>query len=213
MSSRLAYWTASSSFPHGWMSHTHLRLNVTQTDPNSLPLPSRSLPASGQPTHWIFFFSLKNFSSYYLNLLFIYLFKLRWVLVAARGIFVAACGIFSCGMRTFSCGMRTLSCSMQVGSSSPTRDRTWAPCIGSAESYPLDHQQSPSYWIFCSLLLKPKPGSHPWFLAFSHLSVTSSLSTSLLHHSHPPSQRNHPFSTGLVQRPSNWSIWFHLASS
>ena len=105
MSSRLAYWTASSSFPHGWMSHTHLRLHVTQTDPNSLPLPSRSLPASGQPTHWIFFFSLKNFSSYYLHLLFIYLFKLRWVLVAARGIFVAACGIFSCGMRTFSCGM------------------------------------------------------------------------------------------------------------
>ena len=30
-----------------------------------------------------------------------------------------------------------------MGSSSPTRKRTWAPCIGSAESYPLDHQGSP----------------------------------------------------------------------
>ena len=33
-----------------------------------------------------------------------------------------------------SCGMRTLSCSMRVGSSSLTRDRTQAPCMGSAES-------------------------------------------------------------------------------
>ena len=33
------------------------------------------------------------------------------------GSFVAACGIFSCGMH--------------AGSSSPTRDRTRAPCIGS----------------------------------------------------------------------------------
>ena len=30
----------------------------------------------------------------------IYLFSLRWVLVAARGIFVVACGIFSCGIPT-----------------------------------------------------------------------------------------------------------------
>ena len=42
---------------------------------------------------------------------------------------VAACGLVSCGMRT--------------ESSSPARDRTQAPCIGSAESYPLDHQGSP----------------------------------------------------------------------
>ena len=45
-----------------------------------------------------------------------YLFWLRWVLVAA-------CGIFSCGMRT-------LSCSMHVGSSSPTRNRTQPPSLG-----------------------------------------------------------------------------------
>ena len=43
----------------------------------------------------------------------------------------------------FSCGMRTLSCGMHVGSSSLTRGRTWAPCTGSVESYPLDHQGSP----------------------------------------------------------------------
>ena len=33
-----------------------------------------------------------------------------------------------------SCGMWTLSCGMHVGSSSLTKDRTRAPCLGSAES-------------------------------------------------------------------------------
>ena len=35
-----------------------------------------------------------------------------------------------------------------VGSSSLTRDWTWAPCAGSTESEPLDHQDSPeaSFW-------------------------------------------------------------------
>ena len=62
---------------------------------------------------------------FYLN----YLFRLCWVLVAA-------CGIFSWGIRT-------LSCSMHAGSSSLTRDQTRAPCIGSTDSYQLDHQGSP----------------------------------------------------------------------
>ena len=69
--------------------------------------------------------------------LFIYLFWLRQVLVAACRIFVAACGLLSCGMQTLSCGMH-------AGFSSPTRDGTQAPCIGSMESYPLDHQGSPT---------------------------------------------------------------------
>ena len=42
-----------------------------------------------------------------------------------------------------SCGMQTLSCGVHVRSSSLIRDRTWDPCIGSAESYPLRHQGSP----------------------------------------------------------------------
>ena len=33
------------------------------------------------------------------------------------------------------------------GSGSLTRDRAWAPCIGSTESYPLDHQESPYNWF------------------------------------------------------------------
>ena len=37
---------------------------------------------------------------------------------------------------------------MHAGSSSPTRDRTQAPCIGSMESYPLDHQGSPPHPCF-----------------------------------------------------------------
>ena len=40
--------------------------------------------------------------------------------------------------------MRTLSCGMHVGSCSLTRDPTQTSCIGSTESYPLDHQGSPT---------------------------------------------------------------------
>ena len=50
------------------------------------------------------------------NYLFIWLHQ---VLIAACGIFLVAGGLFQ---------LRS------VGSSSPTRDRTWAPCIGSVES-------------------------------------------------------------------------------
>ena len=39
---------------------------------------------------------------------------------------------------------------MHVGSSSPTRDRTRALCIGSSESYPLGHQGSPTSTLLCS---------------------------------------------------------------
>ena len=39
---------------------------------------------------------------------------------------------------------------MHEGSSSLTRDRTWAPCIGSSESQPLRHQGSPwNPYSFC----------------------------------------------------------------
>ena len=36
--------------------------------------------------------------------------------------------------------------------SSRTRDRTWAPCIGSVESYPLDHQGSPRRFFFFKII-------------------------------------------------------------
>ena len=47
---------------------------------------------------------------------------------------------------------RLLSCGMHAGSSSLTRDQTQAPCIGSGESYPLDHQGSPQLGGF---LIRP----------------------------------------------------------
>ena len=37
----------------------------------------------------------------------------------------------------------------KVDSISLIRDHTWAFCIGSSESSPLDHQQSPPHMIFC----------------------------------------------------------------
>ena len=62
-----------------------------------------------------------------------------------------ACRIFIVAHRNlffFSCCMRILSCGIHAGSSSLTGDWTWAPCIGSKESYPLDHQGSPSLGFF-----------------------------------------------------------------
>ncbi|KAM9083162.1 regulator of G-protein signaling 3 isoform 2-T5 [Megaptera novaeangliae] len=59
----------------------------------------------------------------------------------------------------FSCGMRTLGCGMHAGSSSPTRDRTWAPCIMSSESYPLDHRtwkDLPDRDLICRTNRSPK---------------------------------------------------------
>ena len=48
------------------------------------------------------------------------------------------------------CSTWDLRRSMHVGSSSPTRDQTWAHRIGSAGSYPLDHQGSPPPFFFFS---------------------------------------------------------------
>ena len=107
---------------------------------------------------WVYLFSLLRIKKIYIYI-YIYLFWLHRVLVAACGIFTEACGIFVAACRIFSCGIwdllvaawgllscvtQTLSCGMHAGSSSLTRDRTQAPCIGRAESYPLDHHGSPS---------------------------------------------------------------------
>ena len=98
--------------------------------------------------------------------LFIYLFRLCWVLVVACGIYVAARGIFSCSTwdlyllhvrsslqhaDSFIAACRVLSCGMHVGSSSPTKGRVQATCIGSTEFYPLDHQGSPRRGEYNSL--------------------------------------------------------------
>ena len=40
-----------------------------------------------------------------------------------------------------------------MGSSFPTRDRTWVPCIGCVESYPLDNQGSPHFFMFYYFLI------------------------------------------------------------
>ena len=60
---------------------------------------------------------------YTLLYLFIYLFIFIWL-----------CQVLVVGRGLLSCGTQTLSCDMHVGSSSLTRDRTRAPCIGSTES-------------------------------------------------------------------------------
>ena len=49
----------------------------------------------------------------------------------------------SCGVRDLCCGVRGLRCGRHAGSSSPNRDRTQAPCIGSVESYPPTTREVP----------------------------------------------------------------------
>ena len=78
-----------------------------------------------------------------------------------------------------SCSMWTLSCGMHVGSGSLMRDRTWAPCIGSVESYPLDHQVS------------------PWNIDI----LESSLHSHCFHHHQNP---NSGFQNGLHSRSLYW---------
>ena len=43
-----------------------------------------------------------------------------------------------------------------MGSTSLMRNWTWAPCFGSAESQPLDHQRSPKPWSFFFFFKKKK---------------------------------------------------------
>ena len=50
-------------------------------------------------------------------------------------IYLFACTRSYCSTQVLCCGMRGVSL-WYVGPSSLTRDLTWAPCIGSAESYP-----------------------------------------------------------------------------
>ena len=65
--------------------------------------------------------------------------KYLFLFVCLAGqVLVAAHGIFSCAMQTLEL--------CHVGSRSLTRDQTWAPCIERAESPPLDHQESPSFF-------------------------------------------------------------------
>ena len=57
--------------------------------------------------------------------------------------FLKLINLFILAVPGLSCGMRDLCWGRHAGSSSLTRVRTRVPCIGSVESYPLDHQGSP----------------------------------------------------------------------
>ena len=74
---------------------------------------------------------------------------LHWVLVAA-------CGIFSCGTQTLSCGMWDLVPWPGI--------KPGAPCIGSSEPQPRDHQgRSPWMAFFIKMYPTPSPlGSLAW---------------------------------------------------
>ena len=111
----------------------------------------QNMMPSGSITLLISFFKKKKFT------------WLHCVLVTAQG-------IFNYGMRTLSCSMRTLSYGI-VGSSSLTKDQTWAPCIGSVASQPLDHQESPYLFL---------PNLGAFFFSFSCLITVARTSNRML---------------------------------
>ena len=95
-----------------------------------------------------FFFKGRNFFKIYFLFLFLFILSVPGLSCCVQDLrcgmqdlLVAAGGLLSCSMWTLSCGMH-------VGSSSLTRDQTQAPCIGSVESYPLDHQGNPQVELF-----------------------------------------------------------------
>ena len=98
-----------------------------------------------------FSFFLPSFSfflSFFLSFFqFLFLLMLSWqhlvFFLIFIYLFIWLCRVLVVAGSLLSCGMWTLSCGMHVGSSSLTRDRAWAPCIVSVESYPLCHQGSP----------------------------------------------------------------------
>jgi len=94
-----------------------------------------------------------------------------YLLIWPHWVLVAECRTISCGLWTLSCDIwdggawwATVHGSQRVRhdwatslslSLSLTRDGTWAPCIGSLESWPLDHQGSPRVSLFIlSVLLE-----------------------------------------------------------
>ena len=78
---------------------------------------------------FIFFFIVRFI--FFIKKLFIWL---CWVLVEIHRIFDLLCSMWDPSF-------------WHVGSSSYTRDGTWATCIGSAESWPLDHRGSPHFYF------------------------------------------------------------------
>ena len=63
---------------------------------------------------------------------------------------------------SLSCGMQDLYL-QHSGSSSPTRDPIQVPCIGSMQSWPLDHQGSPQANPFSMCTV-----DEPWKVGLSH---------------------------------------------
>ena len=99
-------------------------------------------------------------------LIFIYLFMLCQVLVAACGIFIGHAGSLVSVYAIFLVvAYRIFSCGMHVGSISLPRYQTQAPCIGSVESQPLDHHYVCLfvYWPCCMAcgILASQPGIEP----------------------------------------------------
>ena len=66
-----------------------------------------------------------------------------------QGFFLSFFNVYYLAMQGLSCSMQDLLVAV-CGIYSLTRDRTQAPCIGSMESSPLDHQGSP-----LAMVLKP----------------------------------------------------------
>ena len=92
-----------------------------------------------------------------------YSFYLIFVLVTARGIFSLCCGMQDLQLQRVNSQLK------HVGSSSLTRDQTWAPCFESMASQPLGHQGSPQYSDNCNLIESASFVIQHLFYAFKNI--------------------------------------------
>ena len=93
----------------------------------------------------LYFLFFLNCCQYDFFFLFFFFFNEQWFLFI-YSLILSVLGL-SCGMWDLlvaACGLLVAACRI----CSLTRDRTRDPCIGSTESYPLDHQGSPSIFTF-----------------------------------------------------------------
>ena len=114
----------------GYCLHPHSKLALPASNKSLRTVLFRKKRKGKRKNIWPYFMHLNiSVLSFFKKYIYLFIWLCR-VSVATRGIFVAACEMFVAACRIFSCGMWTLSCGMHVGSSSLTRERTWAPCIG-----------------------------------------------------------------------------------
>ena len=169
------YWSpryphsCSSLHPKCLLILLYINIHLSKRSRNSAFLISLNFIFASFRAHYFYFIWI--FKKFYTHThTHTHIYPQTYLFIWLHRVLVAAGGLLSCGMWTLSCGMH-------VGSSSLTRDRTRAACIGSTESYPLCHQGSPYFYFIYQLFISPTRWQTPWstfsFAMLIHIDVTA----------------------------------------